>query len=83
MMVENINYPVFQTVALSFLLLFFLSISLRQKKHTEIFPASVTTELKGVAILMVLFAHIGYFLFWDHRFMFPLSVFGGIGMDLF
>ncbi|MEK7595354.1 MAG: acyltransferase [Patescibacteria group bacterium] len=44
---------------------------------------SHTNELKGVAILMVLFSHIGYFLFSDHTFLYPLSVAGGVGVNIF
>lgn len=44
---------------------------------------SHTTELKGIAILMVLFSHIGYFLFSDHSFLYPFSVAGGVGVNIF
>ena len=44
---------------------------------------SHTDELKGVAILMVIFSHIGYFLFSDHKFLYPLSVAGGVGVNIF
>lgn len=57
--------------------------SLRRKKNTELFPLAVTRELKGLAILAIIFSHIGYFLAADHRFLFPLSVMAGTGVNLF
>ena len=42
-----------------------------------------TLALKGFAILAVIFSHIGYFLVADHSFLFPLSTFGGVGVDIF
>ena len=42
-----------------------------------------TQELKGLAILMVLFGHIGYFLFPGTNFLWPLSVDAGVGVNMF
>lgn len=42
-----------------------------------------TQELKGLAILMVLFGHIGYFLFPGSNFLWPLSVDAGVGVNMF
>ncbi len=44
---------------------------------------SKTLELKGLAILMVLFGHIGYFLFPGTNFLWPLSVDAGVGVNIF
>lgn len=46
-------------------------------------PPSASQELKGVAILAVLFGHIGYFLVNDHDFLFPLSIAAGVGVNVF
>lgn len=56
--------------------------SLRRQPDDSFFPVSTTTELKGVAILLVVLAHIGYFLVNDNRFLTPLSNFAGVGVDL-
>lgn len=40
-------------------------------------------ELKGFAILAVVFGHIGYILFAGGQFLFPLSTLAGVGVDLF
>jgi len=42
-----------------------------------------TLALKGFAILAIIFSHIGYFLVADHSFLFPLSTFAGVGVDMF
>jgi len=44
---------------------------------------SKTQELKGLAILMMLFGHIGYFLFPGTNFLWPLSVDAGVGVNMF
>jgi peptidoglycan/LPS O-acetylase OafA/YrhL len=57
---------------------------MRRKPETEdVFPISITQEIKGLAIFTIVFSHIGYFLVSDHRFLFPLSVMAGVGVDLF
>lgn len=60
-----------------------LFLSVRRKKDSDLFPLSLTQELKGLAILAVVFSHVGYFLSSDHRFLFPLSIMAGVGVDLF
>ena len=82
-MLINVLDPIFQTVIFSGLLIVVLLFSLRKKKPGEVFPLSLTNELKGVAILAVIFAHVGYFLSQDTRFIFPLSVLGGVGVNIF
>lgn len=57
--------------------------SLRSKKNHDFFPIETTNELKGLAILLVIFGHIGYFLVDDHSFLFPLSTIAGVGVDIF
>ncbi len=71
------TFIVISTLILSLLL------SLRKTKHTELFTTSVTEELKGIGILSVVFAHISYILVNDSHFLYPLSIAGGVGVDLF
>jgi peptidoglycan/LPS O-acetylase OafA/YrhL len=68
-----------------FILVFIIALLISAKKFREksIFPPSLTEELKGLAILAIIFSHIGYFLVDDHRFLFPLSVAAGVGVNLF
>ncbi len=79
----NIADPVFQTTL--FIIFFVLSIVLTLKKDKKPFEMDYqhTDELKGVAILMVVFSHIGYFLANDNRFLFPLSITAGVGVNIF
>jgi peptidoglycan/LPS O-acetylase OafA/YrhL len=60
-----------------------LVVSLRASRHTDLFPVSVTQELKGLAILTIVLAHIAYMLVTDSSFLYPLSVAAGVGVDLF
>jgi len=60
-----------------------LVLSIRRRSDSEVFSVSLTHELKGLAILAIVFSHIGYFLVDDHRFLFPLSIMAGVGVNLF
>lgn len=55
----------------------------KKSKHTDLFPISVTQELKGLGILTVVFAHFAYMLVTNENFLFPLSIIAGVGVDLF
>ena len=79
----NIADPVFQTTL--FIIFFALSVVLTLKKDTKPYEMDHehTDELKGVAILMVVFSHVGYFLANDARFLFPLSIAAGVGVNIF
>ena len=58
-------------------------ISFRKSEHADVFPMSVTQELKGLGILTVVFAHFAYMLVTNAEFLFPLSIIAGVGVDLF
>jgi peptidoglycan/LPS O-acetylase OafA/YrhL len=60
-----------------------LLLTLRPTRNVDLLPISVTQELKGLAILSIVFAHIAYMLVNDSRFLYPLSVAAGVGVDLF
>ena len=82
-MITSIGNPVEQTWIFTILLGVALILSIRRDKNRNFFPISTTEELKGFAILAVVFAHVGYFLVADHRFLYPLSIVSGVGVDLF
>ena len=82
-MLVTITDPVSQTYVFSVILLVALFATLRKRTNVGTFGIEVTQELKGFAILAIVFAHIGYFLVTDNRFLFPLSVLAGVGVDLF
>jgi peptidoglycan/LPS O-acetylase OafA/YrhL len=79
----SIIEPLFSTGVFIAIFIFVALISLRPKKDSTPFPLDLTQELKGLAILAVVFSHVGYFLANDQRFMFPLSVMAGVGVNLF
>ncbi len=72
-----------ETIVVVVVLLLAVVASVRRTKDNSFFSSQTTTELKGLAILMVVFSHIGYFLVSDHRFLVPLSNYAGLGVDLF
>lgn len=82
-MLISITNPIQQTWIFSIIFFAALLIFIKPRKITEWFPASLTTELKGMAILMIVLSHIGYFLATDTRFLWPLSIMAGVGVNLF
>ncbi len=78
-----INDPILSTRIFIAIFIFVLLASVRRKKDPELFPLALTQELKGLSILAVVFSHAGYFLSIDHRFLFPLSIMAGVGVNLF
>jgi peptidoglycan/LPS O-acetylase OafA/YrhL len=81
-MVSVIN-PVLATYIFIAILVIAILFSLRKKKEEGFFPISTTNELKGLAVLTVVFGHIGYFLVTGNLFLYPLSTISGVGVDLF
>jgi hypothetical protein len=82
-MLISVTNPVQATWIFSIILFIALLVSIKPRKIAEWFPASLTTELKGMAILMIVLSHIGYFLVTDTRFLWPLSIMAGVGVNLF
>ncbi len=82
-MIISISNPVLATEIFSAILFLILLFSMRSRRISEWLPTSLTTELKGAAILMIVISHIGYFLVDDHRFLWPLSIMAGVGVNLF
>lgn len=82
-MIISINNAVEATNIFIAIFIAVIVLSLRQRRAGEVFSVSVTHELKGLAILAIVFSHIGYFLVDDHRFLFPLSIMAGVGVNLF
>lgn len=82
-MLQTITDPIGQTTIFSVILVIAILSFLGKKKVLNGFSAEVTVQLKGFAILTILFGHIGYFLFTDHSFLHPLSSISGVGVDLF
>lgn len=78
-----VTNPVLQTWIFSLLLGAAVLFSVRKRKDKQLFPLSATQELKGLAILLIIFAHIGYGLIADPRFLWPLTNLAGLGVNIF
>lgn len=82
-MLININNVVSETWIFETIFLIALIVSIKRKNPRHLFPVSLTQELKGFAVLAIVFSHIGYFLVSDTRFLFPLSIIAGVAVDMF
>ncbi|MFZ2190249.1 MAG: acyltransferase [Candidatus Magasanikiibacteriota bacterium] len=82
MQIEVLN-PILQTQIFSLVFVLAILVSIRKNQDQDFFPISLTNELKGFSILAIVFSHIGYSLSVDTRFLFPLSVLAGVGVNLF
>jgi len=79
----SINNPLLSTSMFIAVFVFVLLLSIKRKEDPELFSRALTQELKGLAILTIIFSHVGYFLSTNHSFLFPLSVMSGVGVNLF
>jgi len=82
-MLVSISNPAISTLSFAGVFLAILILLTRPFKITQWFPPYLTTELKGLAILMIVFSHIGYFLVNDSHFLYPLTIMAGVGVNLF
>ncbi|MEI6378371.1 MAG: acyltransferase [Candidatus Falkowbacteria bacterium] len=82
MQVSIIN-PVVATEIITAFLLIALAVSAKKKSAEGFFSLALTQELKGLAILMIIFSHLGFFLATDNHFLWPLSLWAGVGVNLF
>ena len=76
----TLQLSTFVVIGFAILVLF---TTLKQSTHSDVFPVSVTNELKGLGILTVVFAHFAYMKVTNADFLFPLSIIAGVGVDLF
>lgn len=76
----SLQLSTYVVIAFAILVLF---TTLKQSTHSDVFPISVTNELKGLGILTVVFAHFAYMKVTNADFLFPLSIIAGVGVDLF
>lgn len=82
-MIISINDPVGSTYIFIVLLLAAILIWARRRQDNDFFPVSATQELKGLAMLVIVFSHIGLFLISGQNFLYPLSIMAGVGVNLF
>ncbi len=79
----NVVDPYFQTLLFGIPLLLLILLTTKKDKEPHELNVSHTNQLKGLAILMVIFSHIGYFLDSGNSFLYPFSVAGGVGVNIF
>ena len=79
----SVDNAQFQTIIFGIFFVFGQILSLRSTIAKPFFGKSRTEELKGFAILAIIFSHIGYFLVSDHSFLYPFSILAGVGVNLF
>lgn len=82
-MLIKVSDPAFQTGLFSIVFWCLLFAYVGRSKDETFFSKEVTNQLKGLAILAVVFSHIGYFLSSDTKFLFPYSILAGVGVNLF
>ena len=71
-MLINVSDPIFQTAVFSILFFVAIFVTVRRRHVDFEISVSLSNELKGVAILMIILAHTGYALSVNTRFLFPL-----------
>ncbi|NCB12581.1 MAG: acyltransferase, partial [Erysipelotrichia bacterium] len=74
---DDISFATNIVIAVLLLVLF---LTFKKSQHTDVFPISVTQELKGLGILTVVFAHFAYMKVTNPEFLFPLSIIAGVGV---
>lgn len=82
MKISIIDAP-FNTLVFGIILISALLLSVRKPDNKAFFAPFRTQELKGIAILAIVFSHIGYFLSNDIEFLWPFSVAAGVGVNMF
>lgn len=77
------NYWNWQTVIFAAIFLAVVFISARRKTDQSALSKEASNELRGLAILGILFAHLTYGKFYGTEFLFPLGIWGGVAVNLF
>lgn len=82
-MLISVPNAALQTSIFTILLIGILVLTVRRRSEPDTFSMSLTSVLKGFALLAIILAHIGYYLVSDTSFLFPLSIWAGVGVDIF
>jgi peptidoglycan/LPS O-acetylase OafA/YrhL len=77
------NYWQAQTAIFAIIFAIAVFVSLRKKSECGAMPKEASNELRGLAILGVIFAHLTYGKFYGTGFLFPLGIWSGIVVNLF
>lgn len=79
----DVENAAIQTLLFSLVFFAFLFSTAKKSDKQTFFDPSQSNEIKGFAMLGIVFSHIGYFLSNNTQFLFPLSVLAGVGVNLF
>lgn len=82
MIVEISNYHA-QNIIFFTLLALAVFLTLRKRGDRSAMSIDSTAELKGLAILAVVLAHVGFGIAGDNRFISPLSTWAGVAVNVF
>jgi peptidoglycan/LPS O-acetylase OafA/YrhL len=82
-MILSSNYIAGQTAIFLALLGTAVFISARRRVTPGLLPKEISNELRGLAILGVIFSHLTYGKFYGTDFLFPLGIWGGVAVNLF
>jgi len=75
--------PGLQTILFEIIIILLMIASAKLLVKHHFLDQNQTDELKGVAILTVIFSHIGFFIFDNQDFLKPMSWISGAGVNLF
>lgn len=79
----DITYPVLHTIILIIVCSLFVVATMRIRRGDELFSRENSDEMKGYAMIAIVFSHIGYFLSKDTQFLFPFSIGAGVAVNAF
>ena len=82
-MINFNNYWTAQTAIFLVVLIVAVFVSIRKKKESGPMPKETSNELRGLAILAVIFVHLTYGKFYGTDFLFPVGIWSGIAVSLF
>ncbi|MFA5871030.1 MAG: acyltransferase [Candidatus Paceibacterota bacterium] len=79
----DVSYPLLNTILFGIVCLLFIIATMRMRAKDELFSRENSDEMKGYAMLAIIFSHIGYFLSKDTQFLFPFSIGAGVAVNVF
>ncbi len=82
-MINFNNYWAAQTAIFLVVLAAAVFVSIRRKKESGPMPKEISNELRGLAILAVIFTHLTYGKFYGTEFLFPVGIWSGVAVSLF
>lgn len=82
-MLIKVSDPIFQNIIFSVVFLCLLLAFISKIKDKTFFSKEVTNQLRGLAILAVVFSHIAFFLSSNQGFLYPYSILAGVAVNLF